>query len=143
MKSASFRSFIENTSNTKAEVEAVLGQLSGTLDETTIQFLSTLIESKRISDLPAIAKKYDEYYKLLNKEEGATVISARELNAEQKKKVQRTLEETYKGTSFTIKYEVDPSILGGLQIYFGNSFMDASLLSRVNTIRGEFEKLSM
>ena len=29
MKSASFRSFIENTSNTKAEVEAVLGQLSG------------------------------------------------------------------------------------------------------------------
>jgi F-type H+-transporting ATPase subunit O len=143
MKSASFRSYIENTSNTKAEVEAVLGQLSGTLDETTIQFLSTLIESKRISDLPAIAKKYDEYYKLLNKEEGATVISARELNAEQKKKVQRTLEETYKGTSFTIKYEVDPSILGGLQIYFGNSFMDASLLSRVNTIRGEFEKLSM
>jgi F-type H+-transporting ATPase subunit O len=35
------------------------------------------------------------------------------------------------GVNFTIKYEVDPSILGGLQMYSGNKFMDCSLFSRV------------
>lgn len=96
-----------------------------------------------MSDLPAISAKFLEYYKMLNKEEGATIISARELTSEQKSRVQQTLEDTYKGTTFTVSYQIDPSILGGLQIYFGNSFMDASLASRVNVIRTEFEKLSM
>lgn len=80
--------------------------MRGSFSATTNQFLNTLIEGKRISDLPNIAKKYQAYYRFLNKEEGATVVSARELTAEQKKKVQKTLEETYQGTTFTVRYQV-------------------------------------
>lgn len=100
------KSFIANSSNTKAEVQEVLYKLGGSLSNTTKQFIETLIDGKRVSDLPSIAKKYTDYYKLLNKQEGVTVISARELTAEQKKKVQRTLEESYAGTTFTVKYDV-------------------------------------
>lgn len=117
--------------------------ITPTLTKTSRQFINTLIDNKRVTDLPRISNRFVEYYKLLNKEEGVTVISARELNADQKKRVQQTLEESYKGTTFTVKYQIDSSILGGLQVYFGNSFMDASLLSRVNLIRSEFEKLAM
>ena len=142
-QSEKFYNFVINSSNTKAECETVLQTIIPSLSKTTQQFLSTLVDNKRVTDLPRISNRFVEYFKLLNKEEGVTVISARELTADQRKRVQQTLEESYKGTTFTVKYQVDSSILGGLQVYFGNSFMDASLLSRVNLIRGEFEKLSM
>lgn len=142
-QSEKFHNFVINSSNTKHECETVFQTISPNLSKTTRQFINTLIENKRVTDLPRISSRFVEYFKLLNKEEGATVISARELTADQRKRVQQTLEESYRGTTFTVKYQVDSSILGGLQIYFGNSFMDASLLSRVNLIRGEFEKLSM
>lgn len=83
----------------------MIRSLSG-LSETTQQFLDNLIDGKRVSDLGNISRKYTDYYKMLNKEEGVTIISARELNADQKKKVQKTLEETYAGTTFTVKYQV-------------------------------------
>jgi len=142
-QSEKFRNFIINSSNTKSECEAVLQTITPNLAKTTRQFINTLIENKRVTDLPSISARFVEYFKLLNKEEGVTVISARELTADQRRRVQQTLEESYKGTTFTVKYQIDASILGGLQVYFGNSFMDASLLSRVNLIRSEFEKLSM
>lgn len=78
----------------------------GGLSETTQSFLDNLIEGKRISNLGGISRKFTDYYKMLNKEEGVTVISARDLTAEQMKKVQKTLEETYAGTTFTVKYQV-------------------------------------
>jgi F-type H+-transporting ATPase subunit O len=40
-----------------------------------------LIENKRIEYLPKIAEKYMDYYRILNKEENITIISADELDA--------------------------------------------------------------
>ena len=40
-------------------------------------------------------------------------------------------------------FKVDPTILGGLQMYSGNNFMDCSLLSRVQRIKSELTKMSV
>lgn len=47
------------------------------------------------------------------------------------------------GAQFNVQYQIDPSILGGLQMYSGNSFLDCSLLSRVQRIRGELQRLAI
>jgi F-type H+-transporting ATPase subunit O len=39
-----------------------------------------LIENKRLEHLPKIIQKYIDYYRILNKEEDITIISANDLN---------------------------------------------------------------
>lgn len=84
----------------------MLYKLGPNLDTLTKSFIENLIEGRRVPDLRSIANKFVEYYKLLNKEEGVTIISARELTSEQKERVKKTLEEAHSGTTFTIKYQV-------------------------------------
>lgn len=45
------------------------------------------------------------------------------------------------GVVFNVEYEVDSSILGGLQVYSGSTFLDCSLRSRIERLRSELEKL--
>jgi len=56
------------------------------LSELSHRFLNTLIDSGRyavnsfrLTELPKIIEKYQEYYKILNKEEDIRIISAKEL----------------------------------------------------------------
>ena len=46
------------------------------------------------------------------------------------------------GKQFTIDYEVDETIMGGLQMYTSSEFMDMSLSSRLDRISAEVSKLS-
>lgn len=90
-----------------------------------------------------IAKKYIRSYSLLTNEEKITIISAEELNEQQKKDVQGALQAnpSNKGKTFIIDYTVNPSIKGGLQMYTEDKFMDLSLASRLDKIRDEVNKL--
>ena len=45
------------------------------------------------------------------------------------------------GKQFTIDYEVDETIMGGLQMYTESEFMDMSLSSRLDRINSEVSKL--
>ena len=57
-------------------------------------------------NLPKIVKRYIHYYKLLNKEESVTIISAQELSEDQKDEVREALREAYSETTFNLKYDV-------------------------------------
>lgn len=47
------------------------------------------------------------------------------------------VKEASPNVQFSVQYKVDPNILGGLQMYSGNKFLDCSLLSRVNRLKSE------
>ncbi|KAM3137461.1 hypothetical protein pb186bvf_010434 [Paramecium bursaria] len=111
--------------------------------ELTLNFLESVIDNQRVQFLAKTADKYIEYYRILNKEENITIISAYELSEQEKQQVQASLKEQNENVSFTVAYKVDASILGGLQMYSGNKFLDCSLLSRVNKLRSELQKLSV
>jgi len=64
------------------------------------------------------------------------------LSAEQKQQINSTLKEKYGHSNFTVNYEIDPSIIGGLQVYFGNSYLDCSLATRLQKIRFEMQTIS-
>ena len=74
---------------------------------------------------------------MLSKEEKIQIISATELNDNQRTRVREALEANpeNKGKTFIIDFTVNASIKGGLQMYTENSFMDLSLNSRVEKLK--------
>ena len=145
VKCEAFRNFLVNLSFKRNEQLQVFETLGGenSFNKLTIDFLGTLIDNKRLDSLPKIVDKYIEFYKILNREENIRIISSSELEQADRDKVIEALKKSHPGVNFTVKYEVDPTILGGLQMYSGNNFMDCSLLSRVQRIKSELSKMSV
>lgn len=46
-----------------------------------------------------------------------------------------SLKKNKPGVKFRVTYEVEPSILGGLQIFAGTEFLDCSLRSRMERLK--------
>ena len=53
-----------------------------------------------------------------------------------------TLAQKYGHSNFTVEYEVNPNVLGGLQVYFGNTYLDCSLATRLQKIKQEIQTIS-
>jgi len=70
------------------------------------------------------------------------VISAVQLSKEEKEKVVASLKKSKPGVKFRVSYEVEPVILGGLQIYAGSEFLDCSLRSRIERLKSELNKIA-
>lgn len=141
-----FRLFTENGGVGGKEIAELNKALKETapFSETTLRFLTVLAENKRLGFIDEIATKYAKLYQEFNKEEKITIISASALSADQQNQVKAALEANPEnaGKQFTIDYEVDDTILGGLQMYTESEFMDMSLSSRLDRISQEVTKLS-
>lgn len=149
-QSQEFRDFVKNSGAQKQHQKEVMEALGkNNLEEISFNFLNTLIDAGRychgqfrLTDLPKIIEKYQEYYKILNKEEDIRIISAKELTPEERTRVVESVKKGKQGIQFKITYEVDTNILGGLQIYSGSTFLDCSLRSRLDRLRGELAKIA-
>jgi ATP synthase F1 delta subunit len=142
-----FRSFTENGGvGTKeiTDLNNVLRNLAP-FNDVTLRLLTVLVENKRLVLIEEVAKKYKKLYQQFNKEEKITIISAEELTAVQQSQVVAALKENPQnaGKDFTIEYQVDKSIQGGLQMYTESEFMDMSISSRMLRINEEVAKLVM
>lgn len=142
-----FRLFTENAGVGIKEVNLLNQALQETapFSSTTIRFIEVLAENKRLVFIKEIAEKYAKLYAEVNKEEKVTIISAKELSSDQKGQILSALKANpqNEGKEFTVEYEIDDTIMGGLQMYTESEFMDMSLASRVTRINQEIEKLSM
>ena len=115
----------------------------GNFCQNSLKFLDLLGKNKRFMYVNKIAEKYCKAYLMLTKEEKIIIISAHALNASQKESVEKALKENKEnqGKIFIIDYQVQSSILGGLQMYTENRFMDLSLSSRVDKLKDEVNRL--
>ena len=143
--SESFRHFTENQGVGAKEMKQFNKALTETapFHDVTLKFLEVLAENKRLIYVAEIAEKYEKLYQEFNKEEKITIISAEELDAGKKQQVLDALKSNPEnsGKEFTIEYQIDSSILGGLQMYTQSEFMDMSLQSRVDKINNEVAKM--
>ncbi|CAK64379.1 unnamed protein product (macronuclear) [Paramecium tetraurelia] len=143
-KSPVFAGFLLNSAYKRNQQRNVIQALTKEgFHEVTQNLLNSMIDSQRIFYLTKTADKFIEYYRIFNKEENITIISAENLSEEQRSQVIQALKESSPNMQFSVQYKVDASILGGLQMYSGNKFLDCSLLSRVNKLRSELQKLSI
>ena len=113
-----FRLFTENQGVGKKEIAELNVALKQTapFSDVTLKFLEVLAENKRLVYISQIADRYSKLYQEFNKEEKVTIISAKELTDSQKSEVLSALKANpqNQGKEFTVEYEIDETILGGL-----------------------------
>merc|ERR1712032_501345 len=144
-KMESLRIFASNQGLSSTQLSSFIADVreAGNFCETTCKFMDLLGKNKRFMEINEISKKYCRAYLLLTNEEKISIISAQELSENEKNQVKSALEANPEnaGKTFIIDYSVNESIIGGLQMYTTNSFMDLSLSSRLDKIRDEVNRM--
>jgi ATP synthase F1 delta subunit len=143
--SETFQLFTQNAGVGMKEIKAFNQSLreTGDFSDVTFKFIEVLAENKRLMYIKEITEKYQKLYQQFNKEEKITIISAVQLSSDDEKQVLQALKTNpqNQGKEFVLEFKVDPSILGGLQMYTESEFMDMSLSSRLDKLNQEVNKL--
>lgn len=148
--SPEFREVLKNSSVRRSKQREIFGTFAPqNYHQLTQRFLDTVIEAgrypphtRRLADLEKTIDTYVQYCKILNKEEDIRVISAVELANQERERVVASLKKNKPGVRFKVTYEVDATILGGLQIFAGSEFLDCSLRSRIERLKSELSRIA-
>ncbi len=73
----------------------------------------------------------------------ANVTSAMELSLAQRDSIRRKLLDTTDYVQFEIKYEIDPSLIGGIVIRIGDRVVDGSVQGKLARLRSELVKTKL
>jgi F-type H+-transporting ATPase subunit delta len=120
------------TINTESREKLIIG-LDG-LDKEATNLARLLIESGRIDQAEAIE---DEFQRLSDEAAGrvrATATTAVELSTDVREDIRRDLSERL-NKDVRLSVVVDPRILGGLRLQFGDHVIDATVATRLQQLR--------
>jgi F-type H+-transporting ATPase subunit delta len=112
---------------------------SNKVNKTSIAFFKLMVNKSRGDVLYTTASEYINLYDIKNHIINATVVSATELSAANKKAMLADIE---KATSCTVKLEakVDPSLIGGFVLTVGDRQVDTSIANDLRKLKKEFAK---
>ena len=138
-ESKDFKVLITDPTIKKSEQQKLLHEVMEEANFATAsrKVIELLSENKRLNSLNDMAKRYKEYMLAKEKREIVKVVSATALNDQEKDEVEAALRDYDPSKKYELSYDVDASILGGVQLYFPTAFMDLSLRSRLEKIRDE------
>jgi F-type H+-transporting ATPase subunit delta len=97
-------------------------------------FLITLAREGKLDLLPAVIQSFDQYSQSSARRLSGEVISAIELDEQQRAKIAEDLRARY-GDRLDLRFGVDPSLIGGLIIRIGDQVLDNSLRARLSAVQ--------
>lgn len=116
-----------------ATIESVLQEKK--LSQIVVNLCTTLAGNARLKELPVVASTYGKLMKAKRGEIDATIISADPLTKKETQDIQAAIKGMSKGASnVIIDTQIDPSIIGGIQVQIGDQFLDLSIKSRIDQI---------
>lgn len=104
------------------------------LCDDVFSFVKVLTEKKRISYLSAVADKFNENYNSYNNIIEITVTTVKPLKEELRIKLKNKIE-TITGKKIKLIEKTDESIIGGIVLNYGNTMLDSSLKSQLDSLR--------
>jgi F-type H+-transporting ATPase subunit delta len=125
---------VTNPTIAVAERMALISAAPHELDPEGTNLARLLIESNRVGDVEAIA---DEYERLADDAAGrvrATVTTAVELTPADRDRVAGELSRRL-GKEVRMAVVVDPRILGGMKLQYGDRLVDASISTKLQQLR--------
>jgi F-type H+-transporting ATPase subunit delta len=132
---AQFKTFILAPYTGREEKVAVVEKIfSDRITALTMQVLRLLL-TKRREDM--IVSVRDEFVKLRREREGviyAVISSAYEIDAKQMKSLVAQLEKTL-GKTVEAEFKLEPHLVGGVKVAYGNYVLDGSIRGAVSTLR--------
>lgn len=134
-KDVRFREFLLNpliNVHDKSEIlKTTLSSKLGT-DEVTINLIRVMTENRRLKLLPAVAKMFIRVMESIRGEMHVTVTTAKPMTEDAIRKELETALKGFTKNQLKIKLEVDPSIVGGIIVNFGDEhYVDMSIRSKV------------
>jgi F-type H+-transporting ATPase subunit delta len=104
------------------------------LDEEGTNLARLLIETRRVHEAPAIEEEYQRLADVSAGRVRATVTTAIELERADRDRVAKELSARL-GKDVQLTLVVDPRILGGLKLQYGDRVVDASVATRLQQLR--------
>jgi F-type H+-transporting ATPase subunit O len=133
---AAWKNYLSNPIISRTDKVADMAKVSQGMNDTTRGFLNVLAENGRLVEVNKIIKSFNT---ILNAKRGivdATVTAAEELSAKQLKTITSAITTGYleKGQQLKMEVQIDPSIIGGLQVQIGDKFLDLSVNSDIKNL---------
>jgi F-type H+-transporting ATPase subunit delta len=137
-ESAELRNFFATPAVNRQQKHAVIEKLVARLGASRIirNFLFVVSDNQRTHLLPEIFQTFEH---VLMRREGvaeAEILSAVELNKNQKSALLHTLERLT-GKKVQAKYGIEPSLLAGAVVRIGDTIYDGSVKNRLNVLRAQ------
>ena len=124
--------------NISVKKEAVL-RLTDKQNEHSRGVYSLMVDKKRESYIPAMAKSFIAMYNEANKNVQVEVISAVELSKNTLSSIENYVTSITDSKSVDIKTNIDTSVVGGLTIEFGGKIFDSTVSTQINKIKKELQ----
>jgi F-type H+-transporting ATPase subunit delta len=105
------------------------------LSKLSTGFIGTMAENGRSADLLGAASHFDTLYAKERGVKRAIARTATDMTADQRKKLEGVLTKAV-GSDVELETQVDPALVGGIQLRIGSTLIDASIaakLDRMNT----------
>ncbi|MBL8047632.1 MAG: ATP synthase F1 subunit delta [Chthonomonas sp.] len=100
----------------------------------TMQVLRLMLEKKREGGLLELRDAYDALRKEDERVLSINVVSARELTADQKQRIEKKIADATK-KSVTATYEIEPKVQGGVKVELGGYVIDGTVTGGLNRLR--------
>ena len=109
------------------------------IEKITLDFLLLLIEANRTDALCEVLNQYEKSYNENNNIVKPIIISAIELNEQQKNKIVEKLQNKMIKTILP-EYQINPEIIGGLVIELEDKTIDCSLKTKFENMKKQLTK---
>lgn len=130
------KSPIINVSKKQQVFDALFG---GKMNELTSAFFKIILNKGREAYLPEIADEFIAQYKKLKHITSVTLVTATPLGAETISKIkQRLVASEATDDHVELLTEVDPNLIGGFVLDFGDQLYDASIAHKLEKLKKEF-----
>ncbi len=113
-------------------LENLLKKLS--ISDITKNFLFALAKNNRFSCFSSIVEKYEALYNKSQKKLEFVITTAKKLDNEQLKKIQKDLEQIIEG-KILLKQNIDDSVISGFTLRCDSILIDNSFASQLNQIK--------
>ncbi len=121
------------TKEDKKEIAHGIMEKMGT-DPIVRNFVSMLIDRKRIDQLPGIVKAFHQFLDDINGIKRGTIVSATPLSDDEIDKVTEALSR-FSGTKVLATADVDSSLIGGLVAKVGDQVFDGTIRTQLNQLK--------
>ncbi len=130
-----FKAFLGNPIiNPNKKIAVINALFSEKTTDLSIKMLKIITEKGREILIPSIAKQYEAIYNEVNNRLPVKIISAKQLNENQKVNILSKLK-LWLNKEILPDYKVDKDIIGGIKFSFSDKIIDSSVKNQLEKIK--------
>lgn len=115
--------------------KAMLKKVFAGANASVLNTLQLLVDKKRIAEIVTVADEFETLAAKAVKSAKATVISTRNLTAEEREEISSAFGKLVGVEKLEITNEIDPSVIGGVRVQIGNYIYDSTVASKLEGLK--------